>query len=64
MPSAPARQAFAAMVSPENPDGAVPIGPWRFAFALLGLAAALIILAAAYPEFFTGASTHFGPDTP
>lgn len=36
--------------------------PWRFALILLGLAAALIILGAAFPECFTGSFTHFGPD--
>jgi len=31
---------------------------------LLGLAAFLIIIGAAFPEFFTGSLTHFDPATP
>lgn len=62
MPRTLARS-FAAVVSSESAGNNVPV-PWQFGLLLLGLAAALTILAAAYPEFFVGASTHFGPDTP
>jgi hypothetical protein len=64
MPSTLARQSFAAIVRPEDADNIVPTAPWRLALVLLGLAAALIILGAAFPEFFTGSFSHFGPDTP
>jgi hypothetical protein len=64
MPSTLARQSFATLVLPENADNIVPTAPWRFALVLLGLAAALIIIGAAFPEFFTGSLSHFGPDTP
>jgi hypothetical protein len=63
MPSTLARQSLATVVCPENADNIVPTAG-RFALVLLGLAAALIILGAAFPEFFTGSLTHFGPDTP
>ena len=59
-----AEQSFGTVVSAENADNIEPTAPWRFAMVLLGLAAALIIIGAAFPEFFTGTSSHFGPDTP
>jgi hypothetical protein len=57
-------RSFATVVSPENADTLVPAARWRFAFVLLGLAAALIILGAVFPGFFAGGLNHFGPDTP
>jgi len=63
MPSTLARS-FATVVPPEHADNIVPTASWRFALVLLGLAAVLIIIGAAFPEFFTGSLTHFDPDTP
>ena len=63
MPSALARS-FATVVPPEHADNIVPTASWRFALMLLGLAAFLIIIGAAFPEFFTGSLTHFDPATP
>jgi hypothetical protein len=63
MPSALA-PSFATVVPPEHADNIVPTASWRFALVLLGLAAFLIIIGAAFPEFFTGSLTHFDPDTP
>jgi len=54
-----AQQSFATVVSPKKPDHIV-----RFALVLLGVAAALVILGAAFPEWFTGSLTHFGSGTP
>ena len=64
MPSALARQSFGTVVLSENATGLVQTYTWRFALMLLGLAAALIILGAAFPEFFTGSLDHFGSDIP
>lgn len=63
MPTMLARP-FAAVISPENFNHLVPTVSWRFALLLLGLAGALIILSATYPEFFTGPSGQLGPDAP
>jgi hypothetical protein len=63
MPSTLARS-FATVIPPELADNIVPTASWRFALVLLGLAAFLIIIGAAFPEFFTGSLTHFDPDTP
>ena len=63
MPSALARS-FATVVPPEHADNIVPTASWRFALMLLGLAAFLIIIGAAFPEFFTGSLTHFDSATP
>jgi hypothetical protein len=57
-------RSFAAVVSSENADALVPAARWRFAFVLLGSAAALIILGAVFPGFFADGLNHFGPDTP
>ena len=59
-----AEQSFGSVVSAENADNIGPTAAWRFAMVLLGLAAALIIIGAAFPEFFTGILSHFGSDTP
>jgi hypothetical protein len=61
MPTTLARS-FRAVVS--NADNIVSAAPWRFALVLLGLAAALIIVGAVFPEFFAGGFNHFSPDTP
>jgi hypothetical protein len=51
-------------VSSEDTDHMLPISPWRFALVLLRLAAVLIVVGAAYPEFFSDSLSHFGTDTP
>jgi len=38
--------------------------PWRCGVLLLGLAIALVIIGAAFPEIFVGTFGHFGSDTP
>jgi hypothetical protein len=64
MPSPPARQSITTDVSPGDADHIVPTSPWRFALVLLGLAALLIVIGAACPEFFIGSLSQFGSDTP
>jgi len=64
MSSTFAGQSFATLVLPETTDNIVPTAPWRFALVLLGLAAVLIIIGAAFPELFTGSFSNFGPDIP
>ena len=64
MPSTSAQQSITTDVSSKDTDHMLPISPWRFALVLLGLAAVLIVIGAACPEFFSGSLTHFGTDTP
>lgn len=64
MPSTSAQQSITTDVSSKDTDHMLPISPWRFALVLLGLAAVLIVIGAAYPEFFSGSLSHFGTDTP
>jgi hypothetical protein len=59
-----ARQSAAAVISSPKADNILPATAWCFALVLLGLAAALIMLATEFPEFFVGGLDHFGPDVP
>jgi hypothetical protein len=47
-----------------RPEDTLATAPWRFGVLLLGLAIALVIIGAAYPEIFVGAFGQFGSDTP
>jgi hypothetical protein len=47
-----------------RPEDALAMAPWGFAVLLLGLAIALVIIAATFPEIFVASFNHFGPDTP
>jgi hypothetical protein len=47
-----------------RPEDTLATGPWRFGVLLLGLAIALVIIGAAFPEIFVGAFGHLGSDTP
>ena len=47
-----------------RPEDTLATAPWRFGVLLLGLAIALVIIGAAFPEIFVGTFGHFGSDTP
>jgi hypothetical protein len=48
----------------DRPEDTLATAPWRFGVLLLGLAIALVIIGAAFPEIFVGTFGHFGSDTP
>jgi hypothetical protein len=63
MPNRAIRQPLAADAwLPDAADDFAPPAPRLFALLLLGLAAALILAAAGFPEFFAGGVNSFGPD--
>ena len=47
-----------------GPEDTLATAPWRCWVLLLGLAIALVIIGAAFPEIFVGTFGHFGSDTP
>jgi hypothetical protein len=64
MPITPSRQSISTDVPPGYADHIARTAPLRLALVLLGLATLLIVIGAAYPEFFTGSLSQFGSQSP
>jgi hypothetical protein len=47
-----------------RPEHTLATAPWRFGLLILGLAIALVIIGAAFPEICVATFGHFGSDTP